>query len=188
MAQTVGCKQVVSIDYSSNCAELKHLQAKSGQASQDHSGRNGRSCIPRIRIDDVRLRALKSNDGACSEDGRADVGHNPMHITSCTPPIDEQADGDEDGAGDHQWDAEFGLSLVVVPKFQLAVDAVIDRGTDLRAQEEAQAQGDVVQTPDADGFPVDVFPDFRKGGEDEVYEAVDVCPRGVSESRIVKCR
>lgn len=56
----------------------------------------------------------------------------------------------------------------------MPVDAVVDGGADLGAEEEAQAEGDIIEATDADGFVVTEFPESGEGGEDEVHETVKV--------------
>lgn len=51
---------------------------------------------------------------------------------------------------------------------------VVDRGADLGGEEEAEAEGDVVEAADADGFVVDGLPEAGEGGEDEVEDSVEV--------------
>lgn len=97
-----------------------------------------------------------------------------MGVVLGGPAVDEEAGGDEGGAGDHEGDAELGAAGVVVFLLQLSVDAVVDGGADLGAEEEAEAEGDVIEATDADGFVVSEFPEAGEGGEDEVNEAVEV--------------
>ena len=92
----------------------------------------------------------------------------------CRPAVDEKAGRDEDRAGDHEWNAEFGTSLPSIFLLELSVNAIVDRGADLRPQEAPDAEGDVVEAADADAFLVAGFPEEGKGREDEVHEAVEV--------------
>lgn len=97
-----------------------------------------------------------------------------MGVVLGGPAVDEEADGDEEGAGDHEGDAELGAAGVVVFLLQPSIDAVVDGGADLGAEEEAEAEGDVIEAANADGFVVSEFPEGGEGGEDEVHEAVEV--------------
>ena len=97
-----------------------------------------------------------------------------MGMVLCRPGVDEQSCRHEDASGDHDWDAEFGFSYVVVLAFEETVDAVVERGEELGADGEAEAHGDVIEACDADGFAVAFGPEDGEGGEDEVHEAVEV--------------
>lgn len=97
-----------------------------------------------------------------------------MRLLLRRPAIPEQADRDEDRARDHQRDAKLRPAHAAVARFEGRVDAVLQRGADLGAEEEAAAQREVVEAADADGFVVDGLPELREGGEDEVHEAVEV--------------
>ena len=91
------------------------------------------------------------------------------------PAVDEEADGDEHRSRHHQRHAELAAADAVVLGFEALVDAVCGEGGDLRADEEADAEGDVVEAADADALVVGrAGPESREGGQDEVHDAVDV--------------
>ena len=90
------------------------------------------------------------------------------------PAVDEQAGGNQEAAGSHERNAEFGPADVVVPALEDAVDFIVQGRADLRAEEEADAERDVVQAADAGGFPVAGGPEGGKGGENKVHDAVKV--------------
>ena len=145
-----------------------------GQTPQHRRRADRRGRKARIAIDEIRLNALKAYDDAGAEDGGADVGHDPVGVVLSGPAVEEEADGEDGGAGDHERDAEFGFAGASVALLERLVDVVVDRGADLGGEEEAEAQGDVVEAADADAFVVDALPEAREGGEDEVEDAVEV--------------
>ena len=114
----------------------RNSQSETGQTPQHHRRSDSGRGIPRIRIHNICLRALESDNRAGREDDRTDVGNYPMHVATGAPSVDEQADGDQNGSRDHQGYAEFGFAFIVVPHFQLAINAVVDGGADLGAEEE----------------------------------------------------
>lgn len=92
------------------------------------------------------------------------------------PRVDEDADGEEDGARDEHGDAEFrsaGTAVGDVASLEGGVDAVLQRRADLSAQEEAEAEGDVVEACDAGAFVVLVGPQRGVRGENQVCHAVE---------------
>ena len=82
------------------------------------------------------------------------------------PAVEEDANRQDRGARNHERDAEFGLADAVVAFLEDLIDVVVYGGADLSAEKEPEAEGNVVETADADGFVVDVLPEAREGGED----------------------
>lgn len=123
---------------------------------------------------------LETHYRARREDGGADIGDDPVGAFVTRPTVDEQTDGDQYGAWDHQGDPEFRLADVVVAQLQLAVDPVVDGGADLGAQEETQPERNVVEAADSGLFVVGFGPDGGEGGKNEIHETVEVGPMGLS--------
>ena len=149
-------------------------EAKPRQTPQHRGGANGAGSVLGVRVDEVRLDAQEARDNARAEDGGANVRHDPMDLGLGRPAIPEEADRDAQGAGDHERDAEFGLADTTVAALERAIDAVLRWGADLRAEEEAHAEGDVVQAADADGLVVNAGPEPGEGQQDEIHDAVEV--------------
>lgn len=57
---------------------------------------------------------MEGDDQADGEEGGADVRRYPVRLVFCCPAVDEEADGDDEAAGDHEGDAVFGDAVVVV--------------------------------------------------------------------------
>lgn len=100
-----------------------------------------------------------------------------MAVSLGRPAVDKETNGGRHSRDIQQRRTELGSPRVVIPGFQTAVDAIIQRGADLRAEPEAQTQGDVVQAADAGGFVVVIFasPEEGEGREHEVHDSVGVC-------------
>lgn len=149
-------------------------EAEASQAPQNRSGTDGGSREAGVAIDEIRLDALKADDDAGAEDASADIRDDPVGMVLGGPAVEEEAYRQDGGAGDHEGDAKLGLAGGVVAALEGLVDVVVDRGADLGGEEEAEAEGDVVEAADADGFVVDALPEAGEGGEDEVEDAVEV--------------
>ena len=98
-----------------------------------------------------------------------------MRCVLGAPAVDEKAGGHEQGGREHEGDAEFGAALVSVARFEGAVDPVGEWGAELGAEEESDAETDVVQAAYADAFVVaGGGPEGGEGGQNEIHEAVEV--------------
>ncbi len=151
----------------------KQGEPEAGQRAQHHGGSHAAGSEARVRVDHVRLQALEADNRPGAEDGRSDVRHDPVHACLRGPAVPEEADGYEGGADEEQGNAELGAADVAVGTLEAPVDAVVDGGGDLHAEEEADAHGDVVEGAEAGGLAVDVGEEGGEGGEHEVHEAVD---------------
>jgi hypothetical protein len=149
-------------------------EAEASQAPQNRSGADGGSGEAGIAIDEIRLNTLKADDDASAEDTSADIRHDPVCMVLSGPAVEEEAYRQDSGAGDHEGDAELRSAGSVVALLEGLVDVIVDGGADLGGEEEAEAEGDVVEAADADGFVVDALPEAGEGGEDEVEDAVEV--------------
>ena len=58
-----------------------------------------------------------------------------MCVVLGRPPVDEEASWDEERAGDHEGDSEFGSPCIIVFLFQASVYTVIDGRADLGSEE-----------------------------------------------------
>lgn len=67
-----------------------------------------------------------------------------MCLVLACPAVNEEAGRGEEGWDAEEWDAKLGFANAVVTGFQAAVDAVVEWSTDLRAQPEANSEGDIV--------------------------------------------
>lgn len=155
----------------------KQREPKPSQASQHRRRRDGTSSIPRVRIDQEALDTLEPDNHAGAEQRRANVGPDPMRVVLRRPAVDNKTHWHKHGAGDHHRHAELGASrssVGNVAALECGVDAVLERGARLRADEEAEAEGDVVEATDADGFAVLDRPEGGEGREHEVHEPVEV--------------
>lgn len=154
----------------------KKRKPKPGKRPHKRRSRQRTGRKPAIRIDQVRLDTLVGDDVAHSEEGGADVGGDPVLVGLGGPAVDEEADGGAEGGDGEEGSAELGAAGVVVLAFEAAVDSVVERRADLRAQPEAEAEGDVVEAADANGFVVVGWagPEGWEGGQDKVHYAVDV--------------
>lgn len=97
-----------------------------------------------------------------------------MRLVLRRPAVPEQAHGHEDRPGDHERDPKLRLTHTVVPRLQRAIDAILQRRTDLRAEEEPYPEGDVVQARDADALAICPGPEHGEGAQHEVHQAVKV--------------
>lgn len=148
-----------------------------GERPEHGGGADGAGGVARVRVDQVRLDALEADDGARGEQGRANVGPDPVRLVLGRPPVDEQADGHEHGAGDHHGHAVLGPAGPAVARLEPGVHAVLQRRAHLRAQEEAHAQRDVVEAADAEALAVALGrgrrPQAGERDEHDVHEAVE---------------
>lgn len=159
-------------------------EAESRQGAHDGGGADGAGGVTGVGVDEEALDALEADDGADGEEAGADVGTDPVGLVLGGPAVDEEAHGDEDGAGDHHGDAVLGAaealaSVAEIAVLERGVDAVLQPGADLGAQEEAQAEGDVVEAADAQGLAVAARGDGageqgRERDEHDVHQAVEV--------------
>lgn len=155
----------------------KQREAKAGQAAQHGDGADGAGGVPRVRVDDVSLGALEADDDAGAEDDGANVGPDPVRVRLGRPAVDEDADGQQDGAGDEHRHAELWTARSAVghvAALEGGVDAVLQRRADLGAQEEAQAQRDVVEACDAGALVVLVGPERGERRQHQVRHAVEI--------------
>ena len=119
-----------------------HVAPKERETEARQTPQNGRSSdctgrIPGVRIHNVSLDTLEACNNSCSEDGRADIGHNPMKVSLRAPAIPKEPDWDEDCARDHERYTELWFSDAVVPFLEDAVDPVLSRCADLCSDEES---------------------------------------------------
>ena len=125
----------------------------------DRTGREGG-----VGVYEVDLDGLEGDDDPGCEDGCADVGHDPMGAVLGRPAVEEETRGHESGGRDHERDAEFGPALPVgAAGFQSPVDGVVERGTDLGAEEEADPEADIVEAADAEIFLIVLYPEGWEG-------------------------
>lgn len=87
---------------------------KPRQCSQESCYAGCARRVAPVCVYDIRLAALEADDEADGEYCGPDVGDDPVDFVLGGPAVEEEADGDEEAAGDHEWDAEFGASGVVV--------------------------------------------------------------------------
>lgn len=90
------------------------------------------------------------------------------------PAIDEQADGDHHSSGKHERNAELASADIVIFRSEILVDLVGEIGGDLRADEESQTEGNVVETGDSGFLIVELAPDSGEIGENQIEDSVDV--------------
>ena len=86
------------------------------------------------------MNALKIGDAASCEHGSADIWNDPVCMIPSGPAVEEEADWDEERAGDHEGHAEFGYIEVLVARFETLVDFVLERHRDLGVDEETCAE------------------------------------------------
>lgn len=98
-----------------------------------------------------------------------------MCIPLSRPTIYEQAYGNKTAPRDHQRDTKLWTANIVVLSFQSTVDLIIQGSANLSSEEEADAQGDVIQATNANGLVVLLFPQNWKCGQYEIHEAVKIC-------------
>lgn len=154
----------------------KQGKPKPSQTPQHSHGADGAGRVPRVRVDHVALDALEADDDAGAEHDGANVGPDPVRVRLRGPAVDEDADGQKDGAGDEHRHAELwpaGPAVGDVAALEGGVDAVLQRRADLGAQEEAEAEGDVVEACDAGALVVLVGPQRGERREDQVRHAVE---------------
>ena len=77
--------------------------------------------------------------------------------------INGEADGNGASTRDHQRDAELRAADDIDARLAFAVDTIIDWGTDLRSEGEADTEGNVVQSSSADAFVVCSLLEGREG-------------------------
>lgn len=65
---------------------------------------------------------MKGDDAAAGENCCADVGHDEVDGGAGCEAVDEEADGDEETAGEHEGNAEFGTAGGFVAGFEVDVD------------------------------------------------------------------
>lgn len=133
-------------------------KAEAGQTPQHRRGPDRRGGESGVRIDEIGLNALKAHDDARPEDGGADIGYDPMSVVLGRPAIQEETDGHEQAAREHERDTELGLADAVVALLQLPVYPIVDRGADLGAEEESRSERYIVEAADADRFVVPCLP------------------------------
>ena len=102
-----------------------------------------------------------------------------MRLVLRRPAVDQQAEGHEDGAGDHHGHAELGPpDGVRRTTLEGRVDTVLQWGAYLCAEEETQPEGDIVQPPFADTHAIPLGqgtgPERGEGREDDVHQTVEV--------------
>jgi len=114
------------------------------------------------------LDALEAEDAAAGVDQDTDVGCYPVGVSLRRPAVDEQPEGNQDTAEEHEWEAEFGPSGVVVPSAEAAVNAIGDEGGEMSPEDGTETEGDVGQAGDAAGFVVALDPEVGEVAEDEV--------------------
>lgn len=68
------------------------------------------------------------------------------------------------------------MADAVVASLEVAIDPVVHGGANLETQRKSQAERDVIQTTNADGFIVELgaVPKSREGGKHQVHEPVDI--------------
>lgn len=118
-------------------------ESKSCCRSQHSGCPNSRSSVLHVCINQISLNALEASYGTKGEDGSPNVGNNPMRVGLCRPTVEEETDGDEEGAGDHKRNAKL-RSAGPVACFEAAIDDIIQRPADLCAEEEPNAERNVV--------------------------------------------
>ncbi|KAK1244756.1 hypothetical protein MKX08_004385 [Trichoderma sp. CBMAI-0020] len=151
----------------------KQREAKAGQAAQHRDGADGAGSVARIRVHHVALDALEADDDAGAKDDGANVGPDPVRVRLGRPRVDEDADGQENGAGDEHGHAELwpaGPAVGHVAALEGGVDAVLQRRADLGAQEEAEAERDVVEARDAGALAVLGGPERGEGRQDQRHD------------------
>lgn len=86
---------------------------------------------------------------------------------------EEEEKGNILPANDHKGDPELWFSNPVVARAQVAVNDIVEAGRDLARERVADAEGDVVERGDGQGFVVDVRPEGGEGRAHNVDEAED---------------
>ena len=134
-------------------------KAEACQGAHDGGGADGAGGVAGVGVDEEALDALETDDGADGEEAGADIGADPVRLVLGSPAVDEEAHRDEDGAGHHHGDTVLGAASAFAAVADIAllergVDAVLQRGAHLGAQEEAEAERDVVEAADAQGLTV----------------------------------
>ena len=131
-------------------------EAKARQAAQHGDGGHGGTGVAGVGVDDVGLIALEGDDGAHREQEDADVRPDPVGVELRRPGVAHDPRDRQQARGKHERDTEFGPADVVVLSFETDIDLVHQGTGDLDAYREAEAEGDVVEPPDADRFVVHV--------------------------------
>ncbi|OJZ88029.1 hypothetical protein ASPFODRAFT_712546 [Aspergillus luchuensis CBS 106.47] len=103
---------------------LKQREPKPRQSSEDIDSTVRTRPVHTIRLEEVRTRTLEYDRSANKRQSNTDVRNDPVGSVLCGPAVDEEADGNEQTRGDHEWDAEFGLADAVVGGFGTQVDLV----------------------------------------------------------------
>lgn len=153
-------------------------EAEAGEGAEDGAGADGGGGVARVRVDEVGLQALEANDGGGGEEEGADVGEDPVRLVLGRPAVDDEADGQEHGAGHHHGHAVLGPPDAAVVPLESHVDAVLQRRARLRAHEEPKTQRDVVEPADAERLAVSLGlgarPERRERRQHDVDEPVHV--------------
>ena len=97
-----------SIPHSPVHAGREERKPESGQTAQELRGRGRGAGVVGVGVDDVGGQGLAADLHAEGEDGGASVDEQPVRVALRGPAVDEEAEGREDGAGEHDGDAEFG--------------------------------------------------------------------------------
>lgn len=154
-------------------ARREQREAEASEGSEHGAGADGGGGVARVRVDQEGLEALEADDGGGGEEEGADVGEDPVRLELGGPAVHDEADGHEDGAGDHHGDAVLGAAGAAVPPLERHVDAVLQRRADLGAHEEAEAEREVVEPADAEGLAVAVGPRARPQRRERRQHDVD---------------
>lgn len=123
---------------------------KASQTPQHRRRPNGGCGEPSIRIDEVGLNALEAHDDASPEDGGADIGYDPMSVILGRPAVKKETDRHKHTPRNHQWNAELGPADIVVALFQGPIYTVVDRCTDLGAEEETRPERYIIKAANTD--------------------------------------
>ena len=71
------------------------------------------------------MNGLETDYRACAEERGAEVWEERVGVEVSCPAVEEEAEGEEEGAGEEEWDAVFGEAMIVVVAFEASVNAVI---------------------------------------------------------------
>jgi hypothetical protein len=103
------------------------------------------------------------------------VRHDPMNGCLCRPPIHKQPNGNQQTCRYHDGHPKLWLTNTIIALFEPSVQYVVQRSSDLSAEEEPSAHSDEVERSNACAHPINSFPETREGGEHKVHQSVQVC-------------
>ena len=97
-----------------------------------------------------------------------------MGVVLGRPAVKKETDRHEHAARDHEGNTELGLASVVIALLQHPIDTVVDRRTDLGAEEESRSERYIIKAADTNRFVIPCLPQHRKCRKYKVHQAIEI--------------